>query len=162
MISNHKVAYRNVASKYYAFRPEEIDKAIDDFRMILEGNGLHLSGNMFFSIISNPQSEIMTAEIFLTVEEDTIKGLVDPKENIRFRSYFTLSPMLMMRIMENFNHESQKIYWELLGYLQVNQLERTTPVFVEYKNSLSGIDYVEMSIGYKLDPANYNPEEKIT
>lgn len=158
MISNHKVAYRNVASKYYAFRPEEIDKAIDNFRMILEGSGLHLSGNMFFSIISNPQSEIMTAEIFLTVEEDTIKGLVDLKEDIRFRSYFTLSPMVMTRLMENFDHESQKIFWGLLGFLQVNQLEQTTPVFVEYKKSLSGLDYVEMSIGYKLDPTNYKPE----
>ncbi|MFP7168911.1 DUF5085 family protein [Terribacillus sp. 7520-G] len=149
MISNHKVAYRNVASKYYAFHPDEIDKAIDDFRMILEGSGLHLSGNMFFSIISDPQSEIMTAEIFLTVKEDTIKGLVDPKEDVRFRSYFTLSPMVMTRIMENFNYESQKRYWDLIGYLQVNRLEQDTPVFIEYKTSMSGVTYVEMSVGYR-------------
>ncbi|WP_366249420.1 DUF5085 family protein [Terribacillus aidingensis] len=155
MITNHKFAYRNVASKYYAFRPEEIDKAMDDFREILEGSGLHLSGNMFFSIISDPQSEIMTAEIFLTVDEGTIKGYINPEEEVRFRSYFTLSPMLMTRIMEDFDQKSQEKYWELIGYLQVNQLEQSTPVFVEYKNSLSGINYVEMSVGYAINLNDY-------
>ena len=124
---------------------------MDDFRQILEGSGLHLSGNMFFSILSDPQSEIMTAEIFLSLEEDTIKGLIAPEEEIRFRSYFTLSPMVMSRIMRNFDRESQKKYWELVSYLQVNHLKQVTPVFVEFKNSLSGINYVEMSIGYKIN-----------
>ncbi|WP_257000941.1 DUF5085 family protein [Terribacillus saccharophilus] len=81
---------------------------MDDFRQILEGRGLHLSGNMFFSILSDPQSEIMIAEIFLSVEEDSIKGLVSPEEEIRFRSYFTLSPMVLTRIMKDFDLESQK------------------------------------------------------
>ncbi|PAF16661.1 DUF5085 domain-containing protein [Terribacillus saccharophilus] len=156
MITNHKFAYRNVASKYYEFRPQDIDKAMDDFRQILEGRGLHLSGNMFFSILSDPQSEIMIAEIFLSVEEDSIKGLVSPEEEIRFRSYFTLSPMVMTRIMKDFDLESQKKYWELVSYLQVNHLEQATPVFIEFKNSLSGIDYVEMSIGYSINGDNYN------
>ncbi|SDC84663.1 protein of unknown function [Terribacillus halophilus] len=149
MITNHKFAYRNVASKYYEFRPQDIDKAMDDFRRILEGSGLHLSGRMFFSILSDPQNEIMIAEIFFSVEEDTIKDLVAPEEEIRFRSYFTLSPMVMTRIIDDFEVKSQEKYWDLISYIQVNQLEQETPVFIEYKTSMSGVSYVEMSVGYR-------------
>ncbi|MCT1576494.1 DUF5085 family protein [Oceanobacillus kimchii] len=148
MIANHKIAYQNVASKYYTFHPEDMEKVLRDFTKVLENADLHLDGRMFFSIISDPQSDVMTAEIFMSVKEDSIKEKIDPKEDIRFRSYFALSPMVMSRIMDEFDQNSQEKYWDLIGFLAKNQLSQTTPVIAEFRNSISGRNYVEMSVGY--------------
>ncbi|WP_153463050.1 DUF5085 family protein [Sediminibacillus terrae] len=142
---NHQIAYRNVVSKYYNFVPEEIDIAMKDFDSILERQGLHTNGNMFFSILSNPTEEVMTAEIFLTIEEDKFKN--DTDEQMFFRSYFSVKPMIMSRILEDFDAASQEKYWELVQYLQQRGFTQKTPVFVEFKNSFKGRNYVEMSIG---------------
>ncbi|MFD1067903.1 hypothetical protein [Oceanobacillus locisalsi] len=70
MIVDHHIAHRNVVSKYYSFLPDEIDIAINDFQEILERHGYHSDGRILFSILSDPTSEIMDAEIFLPITED--------------------------------------------------------------------------------------------
>lgn len=145
--NNHKIAHRNVVSKYYNFLPEEIEVAINDFVSILEEQGYHTNGNIFFSIISDPTAEMMTAEIFLTIEEDYFVRKTD--EKMFFRSYFLISPMIMTRIMDDFDAQSQEKYWELIDYIKNNGLKQNTPVFVEFKNSHLGRGYVEMSVGVR-------------
>src|SRR5690625_2190021 len=142
---NHQIAHRNVVSKYYNFLPEEIDVAIKDFDSILEEQGYHTNGTMFFSIISDPTEEDMTAEIFLTIEEDHFIKKID--EEMFFRSYFLISPMIMTRVMDDFDEKSQVKYWDLIKFIKRNRLKQQTPVFVEFKNSHSGRNYVEMSVG---------------
>lgn len=145
IIDNHQIAHRNVVSKYYNFLPEEIDVAIKDFDTILEKEGYHANGTLFFSIISDPTDEVMTAEIFLTIEEDNFTVQTD--EDMFFRSYFLIKPMVMTRIMDDFDAKSQVKYWELINYIKRNGLQQQTPVLVEFKNSHLGRKYVEMSIG---------------
>lgn len=145
MITNHQIAHRNVVSKYYNFLPEEIDAAFQDFVTILEKGGYHVAGNMFFSMISDPTDEIMTAEIFLTIEEDDFT--IQSDEEMFFRSYFLIKPMVMTRVMEDFDAQSQVKYWELLKEANRHGFKPLTPVFVEFKNSFLGKDYVEMSVG---------------
>ena len=142
---NHKIAHRNVVSKYYNFLPEEIDVAIKDFVMILEKEGYQPNGSLFFSIISDPTAEVMTAELFLTIEEENFTVQTD--EEMFFRSYFLMNPMIMTRITDDFDAKSQVKYWELINYIKQNGLKQRTPVFVEFKSSHSGRDYVEMSVG---------------
>lgn len=48
IIENHQIAYRNVASKYYNFVPEEIDLAFQDFDQILSSHGYNTADVMFF------------------------------------------------------------------------------------------------------------------
>ncbi|MBS2967605.1 DUF5085 family protein [Metabacillus sp. KIGAM252] len=142
---NTEITYRNVASKYYRFVPDEIGLAIRDFQKLLADKGVTPKGPLFFSILSDPNSEVMTSEIFIPIEEDRIE---DRKEHdITFKSYFGVYGLITARIAGEFNEKSQETYWELAQYLEVNELPQTTPFFVELKQTYDGTSYVEMSIG---------------
>lgn len=145
IVDNHFIAHQNVASKYYRFTPEEIGFAVKDFQETLNQYDFHADGRMFFSILSDPTSEFMDAEIFLSISEDRFE--IPEKEQINFRSYFFIKPMIMTRIIDDFNEQSQVKYWELVRYMEQNRMKQKTPVFVEFKTSLSGRSYVEMSVG---------------
>lgn len=149
IFENHHIAHRNIVSKLYNFVPEEIQLAVEDFDKILTDHGYHPNGKMFFSMMSDPRDEVITAEIFLQIEEDYC---VIPDEHIFFHSYFCVSSMLMTRITEDFQVQSQVKYWELVDYFDNHNIVQLTPVFVEYKTDPSGKHYVEMSVGYGLLP----------
>lgn len=142
---NHQIAYRNVASKYYTFLPEEINIAIQDFDAILSEHGYHSVGKMFFSILSNPTAEVMTAELFIPIEENDFT--IQTEEEVNFSSYFLIDRMIMTRITDDFDAQSQVTFWELLTYIEEREMSRKTPIFVEFKESNSGQTYVEMSVG---------------
>ncbi|WP_163581066.1 DUF5085 family protein [Gracilibacillus saliphilus] len=145
IVQNHRIAHRNVASKYYRFYPDEIELAVKDFQSILEENNYHPDGRILFSILSDPTSEIMSAEIFLPIWED--KFTIQEQEEIKFHSYLSIGPMIMTRITDDFNEQSQVKFWELMEYINQNNLPQRTPVFVEYKTTHSGKTYAEMSVG---------------
>lgn len=147
IVDNHHIAHRNVASKYYNFFPEEIDKAFSDFQNILENNHYNPDGRIFFSILSDPTSEIMDAKIFLPIVENQFTMRERVKEEFDFHSYFFIKPMIMTRVTENFDELSQVKYWELIDYIKRNDLTQKTPVFVEFKSTYYGKNYVEMSVG---------------
>ncbi len=140
MMLGHQIAHRNVVSKYYHFKPEDLE-----IGSRLEKNDYHPTGDMFFSILSDPTADDMVVEIFLPIEENSFKHESD--EKMLFRSYFSINPMLMTRVTDNFNEQSQVKYWELMEYINQHELEQRTPVFVEYKKTHSGKVYVEMSVG---------------
>lgn len=142
---NHQIAYRNVASKLYNFLPEEIDLALTDFVSILDEYGYQITGPMFFSVISNPTDEVMTAELFLPIKG---KHFTIPKEaEVNFHSYFLVDHMLTTRIKGDFEVEAQVKYWELMEYMNAHEKTQKTPIFVEYKKSRAGQTYTEMSVG---------------
>ncbi|MEW4306159.1 DUF5085 family protein [Rossellomorea marisflavi] len=146
LFTDHTLTYMNVASKLYRFAPEELEMAFEDFAGILENNGYNPTGDLFFCIISNPlEDEIMTAEIFLPIEEDRID--LPESENVHFRSYFYLKDMVMSRVMENFDEFSQYTFWEIVECIERSNQTQSTPMFVVYKQSPSGKTYVEMSAG---------------
>lgn len=145
IVENHQIAYRNVASKLYNFLPEEIDIALNDFDEILTGHGYHPTGVIFFSIISDPTAEVMTAQLFLPIAES---HFTFPKEEeINFSSYFIVDNLLMTRVTENYEVQSQVKYWELFAYLKEHNMTQKTPVFVQFKKTRSNRTYAEMSLG---------------
>ena len=146
IVENHEIAYRNVASKLYQFAPEEIEMAFKDFDDILTSQDYHPTGDLFFSILSDPTAEVMTAEIFLPIKEDHFAN--QSEEDVSFRSYFFVKPLLMKRIKEDFDAQSQIKYWELMEHLERGRMNQRTPMFVEYKSSFAGDVYVEMSLGF--------------
>lgn len=146
IVENHQITYRNVASKYYNFVPEEIELAFSDFDQTLEEYGFHVEDHLFFAIISDPTAPVMTAEIFRPIEEGDFSAMPN-SEDIRFRSYFTVKRMITTRIKDQFDEQSQVKYWELAQYIQEHKLIQSSPVFVEFKRSHSGVAYVEMSVG---------------
>ena len=144
--NNHEIAYQNVVSKYYRFAPADIDAAIQDFHKILEEGGYEITGNLFYSMLSDPRDEeIMEAEIFLPI----IEGEYTPQEDekVSFNSYFNIKPMVMTRVLDDFEQQAQVKYWEVIHYIKQNGLVQTTPVFVEFKTSNKGDHYIEMSAG---------------
>jgi hypothetical protein len=145
IVENHRITYRNVASKLYNFLPVEIDIALTDFNTILNNHGYHGAGPIFFSILSDPTAEVMTAQLFLPIKEDLFT--ISKEEGIEFSSYFHVNQLIMTRIKGNYEEESQMKYWELSQYMGKKEMIQKTPVFVEYKKSHAGDTYVEMSVG---------------
>lgn len=139
------MAYRNVASKLYNFYPEEIGEAIKDLTSILEKYGYHPTGELFYSMISEPTAEIMTAEIFMPIEEPLLN--VPKEEEVSFRSYFLIKNAVSARLLKEFDEQSQVKYWELVSYAEEKNLRRATPFFVEYKRTYRGTFYAVMSFG---------------
>lgn len=101
----------------------EIDKVFSDFQNILENNHYTLDGSIIFSILSDPTSEIMDAEISLPIVEDQFTMRERIKEEFNFHSYFPINPMIMTRVTENFDELSQVKYWELMDYIKGNNFE---------------------------------------
>lgn len=139
------MAYRNVASKLYNFYPDEIGEAIKDLTAILEKYRYHPTGDLFYSMISEPTAEMMTAEIFIPIEEALLN--VPKEEEVRFRSYFLIKNAIAARLINQFDEQSQVKYWELVAYAEDKGLRRSTPFFVEYKRTYRGTFYVVMNFG---------------
>lgn len=150
MFLDHSLCYQNVVSKYYRFPPEYIESAFIDLRDIIIENGYEPKGDMFFSILNDPRKDdIMLAELFLTIEEND--AVFNEEDEISFRSYFHVDSMLMTRVMENFEQQSQIKYWELIDYVKVNRFKAMTPIFVQLKMNYQGKNYIELSMGYKQE-----------
>ena len=143
---NHAIAYRNVVSKLYQFYPEDFNEALNDFAAILTENGCTLGDAVFYAFLNDPQAELVTAEIFMTIEETDCRI---PEENVRFNSYFLVDGMLMSRITDEFNEQSQQRYWELFSYMKEHNKRQVSPVFVEFKKAGQQRTYVEMSVAVK-------------
>ncbi|SEO94683.1 protein of unknown function [Amphibacillus marinus] len=145
MLIGHQIAYRNVASKYYHCKSEDLQLAFEDFTAILERNMYHPTGDMFFALISDPTEDEMIVEIFLPIQESVFQAVNG--EQIYFQSYYTIKPMVMTRITENFNQLAQDKYWELFSFLHQHDYKQRTPIFVEYKQTKNNHPYIEMGIG---------------
>lgn len=145
IFENYELAYRNVVSKYYNVAPEEMDEAIKDFHQILVDNNYHPVGIVFYCMIVEPVADVMTVEIFMPIKENHFHIQTD--EQMYFRSYFNIKPMIASRVLNEFDKESPKRYRELLTFIRRNGLQQRTPMFVEYKFTYQNELYVEMSIG---------------
>lgn len=97
---------------------------------------------------SDPTASVMTAEIFRPIEENDISQ-ISSEEDVNFRSYFSIDGMLMTRITDQFDEQSQVKFWELAEHIQQHNFSQSSPYFVEYKCSHSGATYVEMSVGVR-------------
>ncbi|GEN32012.1 hypothetical protein HNQ35_002415 [Cerasibacillus quisquiliarum] len=145
IFDNHRIHYRNVVSKYYKFTPAEIDAAISDFVQLLDQLGYHPVGRYFYALLSEPTDELMVAEIFIPIEENDFHNTSN--EEMYFRSYFNIEPMVMTRVMENYEEEAQIKYWDLMRFIKNRGLEQKTPMFFEFKSSNNGKAFVEMGFG---------------
>src|SRR5699024_8468012 len=125
MFENHQIAYPNVVSTYYNFVLEEIELAIKDFDEFLERHGYNSNGTRFFALIRDPSVGIMIAELFLSIKESNLH--IDSEEQMYFRSYFNVKPMIMTRVMEDFDSVSQVKYWELMDYMKRHGMKQRTP-----------------------------------
>lgn len=156
LTEHHKIAYRNVASKYYNFVPEELDGVVKDFNQRLLAYGYETEGIFFISLLSEPTAEVMTAKIFLPIVESEFQ--VPVEEAIDFNSYFSVDQLVMTRVKEEVEKVSQEKYWEIVHYIEERGLQRKTPMFIEFKQDAAEQIYVEMSVGVLHSSANSNAQ----
>lgn len=142
---NRMIRHRNVASKRYSFVPAEIGLAFEDFRTILQPHGANVDGRLFFTMLNEPIAEVMTAELHMGIKEDDLT--IPAEEEVIFRSYFEVKGLAKIRLMDDFDEQSQVAYWALYDHVKKGNLQQKTPVFVEYKQAPDGNTYVEMSVG---------------
>lgn len=83
--------------------------------------------------MSNP-----TAEVFIPIEAE---------EEINFSSYFLNDRMIMTRLTDDFDAQSQVTFWELLTYIEEHEMSRKMSIFIEFKETNAGQTNVEMSVG---------------
>lgn len=83
--------------------------------------------------MSNP-----TAELFIPIEAE---------EEINFSSYFLNDRMIMTRLTDDFDAQSQVTFWELLTYIEEHEMSRKMSIFIEFKETNAGQTNVEMSVG---------------
>ena len=95
--------------------------------------------------MSNPTAEVMTAKLFIPIEENDFT--IPKEEEVDFSSYFLIDRMIMTRLTDDFDAQSQVTFWELLTYIAEHEMSRKTPIFVEFKETNAGQTYVEMSVG---------------
>lgn len=146
IVEDHQIAYRNVVSKKYNFVPEEIELAFQDFVQLLSKHNYSPAGVVFYTILSEPTAEVMTAEIFLTINEDSL--VIPSEEAVKFTSYFCVDNLLMTRVKDDFVLKSQEKYWELFSYMEQKKYVQKTPLFIQMKKMhTTNSSYVEMSLG---------------
>ncbi|MBM7541138.1 DUF5085 family protein [Amphibacillus cookii] len=145
MLIGHQIAYRNVASKYYHCKSEDLQLAFEDFTAILERYQYHPTGDMFFALMSDPTEDEMIVEIFLPIQESVFRSIEG--EQIYFQSYYAIKPMIMTRIKDHFIQQAQDKYWELFSFIHQHKFKQRTPIFIEYKQTRNNQSYIEMGVG---------------
>lgn len=146
IVENHQIAYRNVASKKYNFFPEEIEIAVQDFVQLLSKYNYSPTGVVFYSVIGESVDGVMTAELFIQINETYL--VIPAEETVKFTSYFSVENLLMTRVKDNFDVNSQEKYRELFSYMEQKKYTQKTPLFVEIKKAhTTGSSYVELSMG---------------
>ncbi|MFT8318596.1 MAG: DUF5085 family protein [Sporolactobacillus sp.] len=142
IIENDSIELRNVVSRRYFIHYSKFAEAMEDFFQEISLMKLTPTGTFFYSLNNVPINGNMALEFFMAIEEMDI-----PKhEGLFFRSYFTVSNMLMTCLTGQFAQLTEKSYAELLLFMRVNRLEMASPIFHFFKGTRD-FQYVELKVG---------------
>lgn len=145
IVSNQRISYKNVVSKFYAGLAEDMNEAFLDFQKLVKKRNWSPTAPMFFSILSDVTQNEMLIQIHLPIEE-TLMEKDKGNDNIQFRSYFYLSNLIMTKVTENLEINTLNAYGDLLNYIAENNLEIEKPFF-NIPKELHGNSYVEIYLG---------------
>src|SRR5699024_5271051 len=122
----------------YEIHYTDFEKALDDFNEKLVQAGLTINGPLFYALHNAPLEEIMDIDIYIPVEQQ----YVDPATNLLFQSYFYIENMLMTRVKEDFNVNTEKAYEEIFRYaIDVNlQIASTMYHIIRGDEELQWVD----------------------
>jgi len=125
VIEGENIMYRNVVCHSYEIHYTDFEKALDDFNEKLVQAGLTINGPLFYALHNAPLEEIMDIDIYIPVEQQ----YVDPATNLLFQSYFYIENMLMTRVKEDFNVNTEKAYEEIFRYAIDVNLQIASPMY---------------------------------
>lgn len=146
--TNDNIQLRNVISKKYTYYYKDLDKVMKSFLNEIDQLDVKVKGPFFYSMNNTPSEEIVVSDIYIGVDKYNVK--VD--ENMTFYSYFEIQNMLSivvkgdLQLEGDFEAQGEKVYGQLLHYINDNELEITTPFFYMTSKDDS-LPYVIIMVG---------------
>ncbi|MDS0525609.1 DUF5085 family protein [Clostridium sp. SHJSY1] len=140
--SEDNLRFSNVVSKKVNFHYKNMEEEINNFLMSISDKNLKAKGPFYYSINSLPMSENVEGEFFMPIYEDHIYDLYD----LEFHSYYSIENMISTCIYEDIEENTELAYYNLLTYINENNLFQITPIF-HIVSGDSSMQYVFIKIG---------------
>lgn len=136
------IRFTNVVSKKYRFHYENINDIIKLFLEEVVQHNINIKGPLFYSINNVPMDEMVNAEFFMPIVEDTI----DEKNDMFIHSYYAIEDMASICLYNQLEKNTEIAYHMLLDYMNQHQLNQATPFY----HVISGdetLQYVFIKVG---------------
>lgn len=145
VVFDEQLAYQNVVSRRAKFHYSELATHMQTFVSDVLARGGTVKVPCFYSLNNVPMDEMTDIEFFLPIVQDTF----DPGENMRFHSYFEVSPTVHGTVTGDFDTQTEYVYALLLASLEQRGWEVNSPFFHVFP--ADGSAYVSVYLGYR-DP----------
>ncbi|MBD7910199.1 DUF5085 family protein [Clostridium cibarium] len=134
--------FSNVVSKKVNFYYKNMEEEVNNFFKSITSKKLSAKGPFFYSINSLPMAEQVEGEFFMPIHEDLIFDLYD----LDFHSYYSIENMVSTCIYEDIENNTELAYFNLITYINDNNLYQITPIF-HIVSGDSSMRYVFVKIG---------------
>lgn len=136
------IRYERVLSKNYEFYYEEMGKNLSHFSEEIKALGIHPNGPLFYTVNNVPKDERMKGTFFLPVKEE-----VHTTGELKFHSYYSVEQMMSMRILNDFEANTQAAYSAMFQLMQASNMQQITPPY-HIIDRAAEQQFVTIKIGY--------------
>ena len=143
---DEKLAYQNVVSRRATFHYSKLGEHLTAFVSDIIRQGGTPKGPYVYSLNNVPLDEITDIEFFLPIRESAFRG----EEGTLFHSYFEIAPLVKGIVPGDFEHQTERVYAQLLATLDDHDLEINAPFF--HVLPVDGSKYAAVYVGY-VDPS---------
>lgn len=144
IVENDSIELKNVVSRKYGLHYSQFPEVMKDFYQLLHDKKLTPTGTLFYSLSNIPIDEQMAVEVFATVKESYVPQDTD----LFFRSYFTVTDMIMTYYFGNVEKLTELAYAELIRFVEENDFELASPFFHFFKGD-QNFQYIELKVGVR-------------
>lgn len=150
VIENETIMHKNVVWHTYEIHYSQLNVALDDFNEKLVNAGLTVKGPLFYALYNIPFDERILIDIYMPVEQSYVSA---EKTDLMFQSYFFIDDMLMTRVNNNFEINTEHALDELLRYAIQQEYQIISPIFHIFRGD-------NVSNWVELKAKVYREEEK--
>lgn len=140
--ASDSIRFTNVISRKYRFHYKEMNDWLEGFMKDIIQQNVTIKGPLFYSIQNVPMDEMVHAEFFMPVEEDSLTL----REGMYFHSYFSIEDMISVCVFKDFEKNIEVAYKVLLDYIEHNEWHQVTPIFHVISGDQS-LPYLFVKIG---------------
>ncbi|MBO5523263.1 MAG: DUF5085 family protein [Roseburia sp.] len=136
------IRYERVISKNDTFYYKEIEQHLALFLDEIKALHAHPNGPLFYTVNNVPFDEQMKVTFFLLVKEE-----VRPAGELKFHSYYSVEQMMSMRILSDFEANTQAAYSAIFQFMQASNIQQLTPPY-HIIHQEGGQQFVTIKLGY--------------
>lgn len=136
------IRYQRVISKNDTFYYKEMDQHLALFLNEIKTLGAHPKGPLFYTVNNVPTDERLKVTFFLPVKEE-----VRTAGELKFHSYYSVEQMMSIRILNDFEANTQAAYSAMFQLMQVSNMQQMTPPY-HIIDHVGGQQFVTIKIGY--------------